>query len=105
MLARWSIIHTPPPEVPVLLAEFHRVLAPGGHLLLGFSSTDGPTPPAEVFDHSVAPAYRWWPGHLAELLRTAGLTEVARMIREPEPTDKRQFQEVHLLTRKARTDR
>jgi len=101
VLSRWSIIHTPPPEVPAILAEFHRVLAPGGHLLLGFSATDGPTPPTQVFDHTVAPAYRWWPDHLAGLLRTAGLTEVARLTTEPEPTDRRQFRHVQLLARKA----
>ncbi|MEU9271727.1 class I SAM-dependent methyltransferase [Streptomyces sp. NPDC048251] len=101
VLARWSIIHTPPQELPVVLAEFHRVLAPGGHLLVGFSATDGPSHPTQVFDHTVAPAYRWWPDHLAAMLRKSGLAEVARTVREPRPTDRRQFQEVHLLARKA----
>jgi len=101
VLSRWSIIHTPPPEVPVILAEIHRVLAPGGHLLIGFSATDGPTQPTQVFDHSVAPAYRWWPDHLAALLGKAGLAEVARMVCEPAPTDKRQFKSIQLLARKA----
>ncbi|QYX75936.1 class I SAM-dependent methyltransferase [Streptomyces akebiae] len=103
VLARWSVIHTPPRELPVLLAEFHRVLTPGGHLLIGFSATDGPAHPTQVFDHAVAPAYRWSPDHLAALLRESGLAEVARLVREPEPTDRRQFQEVHLLARKAVT--
>ncbi|GJF33681.1 methyltransferase [Kitasatospora sp. NE20-6] len=102
VLSRWSVIHTPPQELPVVLAEFHRVLAPGGHLLIGFSASDGPSHPTQVFDHTVAPAYRWSPDHLAAVLRTSGLTEVARMVREPEPTDRRQFQEIHLLARKAR---
>ena len=65
VLSRWSIIHTPPQELPVILAEFHRVLAPGGHLLVGFSASDDPSHPTQVFDHTVAPAYRWWPDHLA----------------------------------------
>jgi SAM-dependent methyltransferase len=101
VLSRWSIIHTPPRELPGILGEFQRVLAPGGHLLVGFSASEGPAHPAQVFDHAVAPAYRWWPDHLAALLRAAGLAETARMVREPEPTDRRQFQEVHLLARKA----
>jgi SAM-dependent methyltransferase len=101
VLSRWSVIHTPPPDVPAILAEFHRVLAPGGHLLIGFSASDGPSHPSQVFDHTVAPAYRWWPDHLAAMLRGSGLTEVARMVREPEPTDRRQFRSVQLLARKA----
>ncbi|MFJ8693349.1 class I SAM-dependent methyltransferase [Streptomyces roseolilacinus] len=101
VLSRWSVIHVPPGELPAVLAEFHRVLAPGGHLLLGFSASDGPSRPTQVFDHAVAPAHRWWPDHLAALLRESGLTEVARMVREPQPTDLRQFREVHLLARRA----
>ncbi|WNI20816.1 class I SAM-dependent methyltransferase [Streptomyces sp. ITFR-16] len=100
VLSRWSVIHTPPEELPPVLAEFHRVLAPGGHLLIGFSATDGAAHPTQAFDHAVAVAYRWWPDHLAELLRAAGLTETARLVREPEPTDPRPFQEVQLLVRK-----
>ncbi|WP_406835547.1 class I SAM-dependent methyltransferase [Streptomyces sp. AHU1] len=100
-LSRWSIIHTAPHELPRLLAEFHRVLAPGGHLLIGFWGSDDPSRPTQVFDHAVTPAHRWWPDHLSAMLRGAGLDEVARMVREPQPTDRRQFQEVHLLARKA----
>lgn len=101
VLSRWSVIHTPPVELPAVLTEFHRVLAPGGHLLIGFSASEDASHPTQVFDHAVAPAHRWWPDHLAALLRTAGLAEVARMVREPQPADRRQFREVHLLARKA----
>lgn len=101
VLSRWSVIHTPPQELPRIVAEFHRVLAPGGHLLIGFSASDGPSHPTQVFDHTVALAYRWSPDHLTAILRESGLAEVARMVREPLPTDRRQFQEIHLLARKA----
>ncbi|NDZ77806.1 class I SAM-dependent methyltransferase [Streptomyces sp. SID10853] len=101
VLSRWSIIHTPPHELPAVVREFHRVLAPGGHLLIGFSAGDDPAGPPQVFDHAVAPAYRWSPDQLAAMLREAGLAEVARMVRAPQPTDRRQFQEIHLLARKA----
>ncbi|CCK32746.1 methyltransferase [Streptomyces davaonensis JCM 4913] len=100
VLSRWSIIHTPPQEVPVIFAEFHRVLAPGGHLLIGFSASESASHPAQVFDHAVAPAYRWWPDHLAALLRETGLAEVGRIVREPQPADRRQFRENLLLARK-----
>ncbi|MFD4664838.1 MULTISPECIES: class I SAM-dependent methyltransferase [Streptomyces] len=33
IIAWYSIVHTPPELLPVVFAEFHRVLAPGGHLL------------------------------------------------------------------------
>ncbi|UNO40273.1 class I SAM-dependent methyltransferase [Streptomyces sp. MST-110588] len=101
VLSRWSVIHTPPQELPAILTEFHRVLAPGGHLLIGFSAGDDPSHPAQVFDHAVAPAYRWWPDHLAAMLSESGLSEVARMVRAPQPTDRRQFKETQLLARKA----
>ncbi|MEU1041871.1 class I SAM-dependent methyltransferase [Streptomyces sp. NPDC005551] len=101
VLSRWSIIHTPPHELPAVLAEFHRVLGPDGHLLICFSASDDPSHATQVFDHAVAPAYRWSPDHLAGMLRSSGLAEVARMIREPQPTDRRQFREVQLLARKA----
>lgn len=100
VLSRWSIIHIPPDELAPVFAEFHRVLAPGGHLLVGFWASDAPSDTTQVFDHAVAPAYRWCPDRLSEMLRTSGLAEVARMVREPQPTDRRQFQEVHLLARK-----
>jgi SAM-dependent methyltransferase len=101
ILSRFSAIHTPPQLLPQVFAEFHRVLAPGGHLLLSVPGSDGPSHPAQFYDHKVSAAYRWSPDHLAGLLRETGLVEVARLIREPEPTDRRQFQEVHLLARKA----
>ncbi|MER7010396.1 class I SAM-dependent methyltransferase [Saccharopolyspora sp. NPDC000359] len=81
-IASWfSIIHAPPQEVPGFFAEFRRVLAPGGHLLLGFfESGDGPVAP---FDHKVATAYQWPVDELARLAREAGFAEVGRMLREP----------------------
>lgn len=102
VLSRWSASRTPPWELPVVPAEFRRVPAPGGHLLIGFPAGDGPSRPTQVFDHAVAPAHRWWPDHPAAMLREAGPAEAARTVREPQPTGRRQFQEVHLLARKAR---
>ncbi|MEU6098292.1 class I SAM-dependent methyltransferase [Streptomyces sp. NPDC047079] len=97
VLSRWSVIHTPPPDMPAVLAEIARVLAPGGHLLIGFPATDGPHHETQAYDHAVATAYRWSPDRLAGLLRDHGLTQTARTVIEPKPTDQRQFQEVHLL--------
>lgn len=104
VLSRSSLIHLPPGLLPAAVGEIARVLAPGGWLLLSFSATDGPEPPYEYYDHRVAAAYRWWPDHVASLLRLAGITETARLVENPEPDDRRQFRVAHVLARKASTD-
>ncbi|MFI6026839.1 class I SAM-dependent methyltransferase [Amycolatopsis magusensis] len=97
VLSRSSIIHIPPQDLPAVVAEFARVLAPGGQLLISCFATDDSTIPTQSFDHSVMTAYRWSPDRLAGLLRDVGVSEVARVLCEPKPTDKRQFKELHLL--------
>lgn len=97
ILASYSVIHTPPSEVPAVFAEFHRVLAPGGHLLLGFFAGDDADPRA--FGHRVTTAYRWSPGGLAEVLGEAGFAEVGRVVRPP--VEGERFLQAQLLVRKA----
>ncbi|MGW6420301.1 class I SAM-dependent methyltransferase [Streptomyces sp. NPDC055055] len=97
VLSRWSVIHTPPEELPGVLAEISRVLAPGGQVLFEFPATDGPEQQTQAYDHVVVTAYRWDPDRFAGLLRDQGLVESARLVLEPRPTDKRQFREVQLL--------
>ncbi|MET8757068.1 class I SAM-dependent methyltransferase [Lentzea sp. NPDC004782] len=97
ILAFYSVIHTPPVRLPAVFAEFERVLAPGGHLLLGFFAGDDPEP--REFDHKVTLAYRWSPGSLADLLCQAGFVEVARLVREPGEGER--FQQAQLLVRKS----
>lgn len=104
VLSRSSVIHLPPRLLPTALAEMARVLAPGGWMLLSFSATDAPEPPYECYDHRVAAAYRWWPDHVVSLLRSAGITETARLTENPEPDDRRQFRVAFILARKASTD-
>jgi SAM-dependent methyltransferase len=82
-LCRYSLIHTPPADIPAVLAEVHRVLAPGGHLLLGFLAADESAARVHAYDHRVARAYRWPPDHLARLASQAGLVEVAQLVRAP----------------------
>jgi SAM-dependent methyltransferase len=96
ILALYSTIHTEPRQLPSVFSEFWRVLAPGGHLLLGFFAGDDPVP--REFDHKVTLAYRWSPDSLAELLCQAGFVEVARLLREP--LEGERFQQAHLLLRK-----
>jgi SAM-dependent methyltransferase len=98
ILAWYSIIHTPPERLPVVFAEFHRVLAPGGHLLLAFQAGGAPLGPGEPFDHKVSLSYLWSPDSLAELLGEAGLVVDARLLREPDETER--SQQGYLLARK-----
>jgi SAM-dependent methyltransferase len=96
ILAFYSTIHLDPAELPAAFAEFHRVLAPGGHLLLAFQSTDGDEP--DPFDHKVVRARRWPIGHLADLADRTGLVEVARLMRRPNENE--HSPAGHLLLRK-----
>lgn len=98
ILAHYSIIHTPPEHVPAALAEFARVLTPGGYLLMAFQSGDGTLQTWEAFDHKVSPAYRWSIDALADRLRAEGLLEVARLRVQPGP--RRRFPDGLLLARK-----
>ncbi|MGW2379967.1 class I SAM-dependent methyltransferase [Streptomyces sp. NPDC001658] len=84
----YSTIHTPVDELPSVFAEFHRVLAPGGHLLLGFQVGDVPRRHEQPWGHPVTLDFqRRRPEHMLELLRAAGFAPVARTVREPHGTD------------------
>ncbi|MFD5511629.1 class I SAM-dependent methyltransferase [Streptomyces sp. NPDC127051] len=96
VLAHYSMIHTPPGELPALLAEQVRVLAPGGLLLVSFFATDAPEPVR--FDHKVTPAYSWPVDRFAELLVEAGLAPFARLLHDP--ASERGFLDAHVLARR-----
>lgn len=94
----YSVIHTPPQDLPSYFAEFRRVLAPDGHLLLAFFESEGE--PITAFDHKVATAYRWPIDDLAGLAGEAGFIEVGRMLREPREGER--FRRGHLLMRRGK---
>ncbi|ANS67495.1 methyltransferase [Streptomyces lincolnensis] len=84
--ALYSVIHLPDEELPGVFAEFHRVLVPGGHVLLVFQSGDEEDRVhlAERFGQPIALDYYWrTPETVAAHLEKAGLTVRARMLREP----------------------
>ncbi|MFE0509702.1 class I SAM-dependent methyltransferase [Streptomyces sp. NPDC058964] len=79
----YSSIHTPVDRLPALFAEFHRVLAPGGHLLLGFQVGDAPRRLDKPWGHPVALDFqRRRPEPMADLLAGAGFALLSRTVRE-----------------------
>ncbi|TQM71706.1 methyltransferase family protein [Actinomadura hallensis] len=96
VLAHYSMIHTPPEELPAVLAEQARVLEAGGLLLVSFFATEGPD--VVRFDHKVTPAYSWPVERLVELMEGAGLVPFARLVHDP--ASERGFLEGHLMARR-----
>jgi SAM-dependent methyltransferase len=84
----YSSIHTPVDELPRLFAEFHRVLAPGGHLLVAFQAGDEDRHHDRPWGRPVALTFlRRRPEQIVELLRAAGFALVSQTVREPGPEE------------------
>jgi SAM-dependent methyltransferase len=101
--AWYSTIHVPDERLPEAFAEFRRVLAPGGHVLLAFQVGDEPVHRTEALGHALSlVVHLRRPHHVAELLTRAGLSMRATILREPE--DYRggveKTQQAYLLARK-----
>jgi SAM-dependent methyltransferase len=83
IVAWYSIIHIPDDRLPRVFAEFQRVLAPGGYVLLAFQIGDEVSRRTESAGHAVSlDFHRRQPDHVAELLAAAGLVVFARLRRE-----------------------
>lgn len=85
VLAWYSLVHTPLVRVPDALAQFHRVLAPGGYLQLGFHEGDRHTHKTEAYGHDGVSldVYRLPIGRVCAFLLAAGFvveTEVVRHV-------------------------
>ncbi|MFJ9542523.1 class I SAM-dependent methyltransferase [Streptomyces sp. NPDC101225] len=94
ILAFYSIHHTPPELLPVVFAEFHRTLAPGGHLLLvgHVGAVECRRPTHAYGGHPVS--YESWrrpADQLAGLLDEAGFTVAAQLVQERDENLKWKF--------------
>jgi SAM-dependent methyltransferase len=90
--ALYSVIHIPDDHLPTTFAEFHRVLVPGGHVLLAFQTgdDDGHERLTERFGKKIALDYYWrTPDTVSDHLAKAGLDVRARVVREPHEDETR----------------
>ncbi|MCA2212749.1 class I SAM-dependent methyltransferase [Jidongwangia harbinensis] len=87
LLAWFSLIHVPDDEVPAVLAEFFRVLRPGGALLVGFHAGEGSRLKTEGYGGHPMKVYvhRRSPARIADWLSAAGFKVEAEMEHHPAP--------------------
>jgi SAM-dependent methyltransferase len=84
VVAWYSIIHTPRERLPEIFADFHRILTPGGHLLVAFQVGDEVRHIEHAYGHDIScDAYRLLPEKIAEQLGEAGFSLVSKLVREP----------------------
>ncbi|WP_174526648.1 class I SAM-dependent DNA methyltransferase [Micromonospora maritima] len=87
LLAWFSLIHVPDEDVPGVLAGFHRVLRPGGVVLLGFFAGEGSRLKTQGYGgHPMrVHVHRRPPERVAAWLDAAGFTVDAEMTHRPAP--------------------
>jgi SAM-dependent methyltransferase len=104
----YSIIHLKPVDRPLAFAEMHRVIAPGGWLLLAFHVS-----PPEGTEGDIMHADEWWgervdldfyyldPAEIEAAVALPGFTVMARTDRQPWPGVEHQSQRCYLLCRRS----
>lgn len=96
ILAHYSLIHTPPEQVPATFTAWARTLAPHAPALVCFQATE-PGSGSQPFDHAVAPAHRHNPDDLSRAAAAAGLAETARLTVAASQDPRRGWPQTHLL--------
>ncbi|WP_238010668.1 class I SAM-dependent methyltransferase [Dactylosporangium sp. AC04546] len=82
LVAFWSTIHVPDEHMPAVCAGFHRVLRPGGVLLVGFHAGEGTRLKTEGYGGLPMRVYvhRRSPAAVSAWLRDAGLAVEAELL-------------------------
>jgi SAM-dependent methyltransferase len=100
-VAMYSLIHLPPGELPVALAELRRALRTGGLLLVAFHAGTDIVHRDEWFGHTVSIDFRLLDAEqMVAALERAGFSVEARTERVPYP-DEASTTRVYLLARAA----
>jgi ubiquinone/menaquinone biosynthesis C-methylase UbiE len=101
--AWYSIIHVPDTHLAVVFGEFHRVLVPGGLVLLAFQVGDEPRVLTNAFGHDVHLTFiRRQPQWVGNQLSDARFGVYAQMVRQPDDDGFESTPQAYLIARKIR---
>src|SRR5262249_8076198 len=101
VIAFYAIVHLSPAELRRALAEMHRVLRPGGRLLLAFHAGEGSIHVEEFLGRSVALDFVFFsPQGVAGGLVRAGFVVVEIVERDPYPQVEYPSRRAYLFARK-----
>ncbi|MEV6413785.1 class I SAM-dependent methyltransferase [Kribbella sp. NPDC051718] len=83
-LAWYSLVHTPPEELPKVFAEIHRVLAPGGLLLHAWKIGTEGYHLDQAYGHPLSlDVFQYQVADVQQALTAAGFTELATFTHPP----------------------
>jgi hypothetical protein len=92
----------PDESLAQVFSEFHRVLAPDGHLLLAFQVGEQPRELDEASGDRVALTfYRRRPAAVVDMLAASGLNLYAQLVREPDDDGLESTSQAYLIGRKS----
>lgn len=106
VVAFYAIVHFSPADLRRALAEMHRVLRPGGRLLLAFHIGEGLVHVAEFLGRPVALDFALFtPQQVTDELIRAGFADVEVIERDPYPDVEYPSRRAYLFARKPENGR